>query len=117
MSLVQTVTTNNSCSDPKICLTPKQFGNVSAITTKCAPDALLPCFLKFTDYAIPRDDNSNMKCKQIARKPTEQARADCAGALAEQAATIPEKRWMARWEIDPAYYQYQACECLQASLH
>lgn len=117
--VLQTVTTNNSCNDPKRCHYPQQFGDLSAGIKKCAPDALLPCFLKFTDFYIPRDDDSNMRCKQIVRKPTEEARTDCAGPerLADQASAIPDKRWMARWEIDPSYYQYQACECLMVREH
>lgn len=111
----QVVTTNYSCSDPRVCLTPQQFGNASTGTKKCAPDALLPCFLQFTDYFLPKDDDSNMKCKVIVRKSTERARKDCEGPLGEQAASIPDKMRIARWEIDPSYYQYQACECLQVS--
>lgn len=111
---LQTVTTNNSCNDPQRCHTPQQFGDLSPGIKRCASDALLPCFLKFTDFYVPRDDASNMRCKPIVRKSASEARRDCAGPelLGDQAQSIPDKRWTARWEIDPSYYQYQACECL-----
>lgn len=112
------VTTNTSCSDPRICRTPQRFGDEPVSITRCTQDELLPCFLRFSDYFLPREDSSNMRCKQIIRKPADTAQHDCGGsgpgqlgALAQQ---IPDKsrdRW-ARWEVDPAYYQYQACECL-----
>jgi hypothetical protein len=114
---VQTFTTNFSCSDPRLCRTPQQFGDPTQPERRCATDELLPCFLRFSDYHLPREDNSNMRCKEIVRKPTEQARKDCGGEqqLGGLASTIPYKstdRWSARWEVDPSYYQYQVCECL-----
>lgn len=30
---------------------------------RCAPNALLPCFLEFLNYDIPRQDDSRMACK------------------------------------------------------
>jgi hypothetical protein len=121
---LQTVTTNVSCTDPEVCTTPKLVGDPSARLAKCDKDQLLPCFLTFTDYMLPRDDNSNMRCKIILRKPTQQAQRDCRDGegpqqLGGQAADIPDvstDRTMARWEVDPAYYQFQACECLIVSL-
>lgn len=120
--LLQTVTTNVSCTDVDYCTTPEEFGNASAAAQRCAPDQLLPCFLMFTDYTVPREDASNMKCKAITRKPTKQATEDCAGpaphGLGAEASLLPavsSDRWMARWELDPSYYQFQSCECLLVS--
>jgi hypothetical protein len=120
--LPQNLTTNVSCSDPERCTTPQQFGDPDAPISKCTRDQLLPCFLKFADYAVPREDSSNMKCQPIMRKPVEQAQQDCAGSgpqqLGEQATNIPARptdRMTARWDIDPSYYQYQTCECLLVS--
>jgi hypothetical protein len=118
----QNLTTNVSCSDPKRCTTPQQFGDPDAPIAKCQRDQLLPCFLRFSDYAVPREDSSNMKCQTILQKPVEQAQQDCGGSgpqqLGEQASNIPERstdRMTARWDIDPSYYQYQTCECLLVS--
>jgi len=117
------VTTNLSCTDPDVCTTPQKFGDEAAPVLHCEPGELLPCFLKFTEYTVPREDNSNMKCKVIMRKPKQQAQQDCSGSgpqrLGAQADSLPETatdRWIARWDIDPAYYQYQACECLLVRL-
>lgn len=63
-----------------------------------------------------------MKCKGVMRKPVEQAQQDCAGSdpqqLGDQASSIPTDtlKWGTRWEMDPAYYQYQACDCLLVSV-
>lgn len=115
------VTTNYSCSDPRICTTPQQFGDPSVPIMRCTQDELLPCFLRFSDYFLPREDSSNMKCKQIIRKAADAAQRDCGGSglgqLGDLSQQIPDKpvdRW-ARWEVDPAYFQYQACECLLVS--
>lgn len=114
----QTLTTNASCTDPAYCTTPTVFGDESELLKHCTQEELLPCFLKFSDYSVPREDSSNSKCKFIMRKSSEQARRDCASQLGDQASSISEgstDRWLARWEIDPSYYQYQACECLLVS--
>lgn len=120
--LSQTITTNVSCTEPARCTHPQQFGDPNGATTRCSRDQLLPCFLRFADYAVPREDSSNMKCKPILRKPLAQAQQDCAGSgpqqLGEQASNIPEKptdRLTAQWDLDPSYYQYQTCECLLVS--
>lgn len=58
-----TVTTNASCSDPGRCKTPKRFGDEVTGQHVCSEQEQLPCFLKFSDYLLPREDASNMRCK------------------------------------------------------
>lgn len=116
-----TVTTNYSCSDPKRCTTPQLFGGNDTTVRRCSDDQLLPCFLMFSEYAIPREDASNMRCKYIVRKRPDQALADCEGAadgyqLGDQAPNLPDivrEGSEQQWVVDPAYFQYRACTCLQ----
>lgn len=119
------ISTNNSCSDPERCRTPRTFGNADSRYQVCKKDELLPCFLRFSDYLVPRDDESNMRCKLIQRRPVEEAKANCGGpngnvSLGEQAAQLPEytvsDRQQQMWYVDPGYYQFQVCECLLVSL-
>jgi hypothetical protein len=58
-----TVTTNQSCSDPERCKTPQRFGSAEAQQHVCSEAEQLPCFLRFSDYVLPREDASNMRCK------------------------------------------------------
>ncbi|KAF6265314.1 hypothetical protein COO60DRAFT_1039404 [Scenedesmus sp. NREL 46B-D3] len=58
-----TVTTNASCSDPARCKTPRRFGDVEAQQHLCSEEQQLPCFLRFSDDELPREDASNMRCK------------------------------------------------------
>jgi hypothetical protein len=116
------ITTNNSCSDPDRCLTPEQFGNNKTRLQQCPHDQLLPCFLHFSDYLVPRDDNSNMRCRYIVRRNWDAARRTCASgattALGEQASSLPDfvgERVEQLWHVDATYYQYQICDCLMVS--
>jgi hypothetical protein len=58
-----TVTTNASCSDPARCKTPHTFDDALAKQHVCSEEEQLPCFLRFSDYLLPREDASNMRCK------------------------------------------------------
>jgi hypothetical protein len=57
------VTTNASCSNPARCKTPRWFGDALAAQHVCSEEEALPCFLRFSDYLLPREDASNMRCK------------------------------------------------------
>jgi len=113
------VTTNNSCSDADRCTTPVMIGKPEDQYLACDQGELLPCFLRFSDYMVPRDDDTNMRCKYIVRRPVEEARKLCSGAgdtmLGDQAGQLPElgtDRMQQLWHVGPSYFQYQACECL-----
>lgn len=112
------VTTNNSCTDPDRCTTPAWFGNDTAVE-RCPRERQLPCFLRFSDYPVPRDDNSSMRCKYIIRKQPGDAKAACSGEgdflLGDQAEVLldsPPGALEQQWIVPPSYFQYQACECL-----
>jgi hypothetical protein len=112
------ITTNNSCTDPDRCTTPVTFGDPETRYQQCSPDQLLPCFLRFSEYMIPRDDQSNMRCKYILRRPAENAQQQCASTLGAQAQQLPDlggDRLQQMWHVDPSYFQYQVCECLLVS--
>lgn len=119
-----TVTTNASCSDPQRCTTPQVIGAEEARQRHiCSAEQQLPCFLKFSEFFVPRGDQSNMRCKAILRKDPEEASADCAASnpqsLGDQASLLPDTaadQHNQQWLVDPAYFQYQACDCLQVSL-
>lgn len=113
------VTTNNSCADPKRCTTPVMLGSPDTRYQPCTEETLLPCFLRFSEYMIPRDDDSNMRCKYILRRPVEDARKACESdqdtGLGTQAAQLPElgsDRLGQIWQVDPSYFQFRVCECL-----
>uniref|UniRef100_A0A383WDG8 Guanylate cyclase domain-containing protein n=1 Tax=Tetradesmus obliquus TaxID=3088 RepID=A0A383WDG8_TETOB len=113
------VTTNSSCTDPRECTTPETIGNASDAGVLCAPEQLLPCFLRFSDWMVPRDDASNMRCKVILRREPDNAQEVCAATsavgLGDQAGLLPAiwpDQAEQEWSIDPSYYQYQVCECL-----
>lgn len=116
------ITTNNSCSDPDRCTSPTTVGTADTRFHQCGRDALVPCFLRFSDYMIPRDDDSNMRCKYIVRRPADEARRVCGGAsdtgLGDQSSQLPDlgtDRLQQLWHVDPSYFQYQVCECLLVS--
>lgn len=117
------VTTNNSCADPDRCTTPVKVGDNATRYHLCDRNQLLPCFLRFSEYMVPRDDDSNMRCKYIIRRPVDDARGVCgeddgSTTLGAQAAQLPElgsDRLGQIWHVDPSYFQYQVCECLLVS--
>lgn len=113
------VTTNNSCTDPKRCTTPVMLGSPDTRYQPCTEETLLPCFLRFSEYMIPRDDDSNMRCKYILRRPVADAREACGSdqdtGLGTQAAQLPElgsDRLGQIWQVGPSYFQFRVCECL-----
>lgn len=116
-------TTNNSCSDPDRCKTPVVYGNNETRYHRCDEQQLLPCFLRFSEYMVPRDDDSNTRCKYIIRRPFEDARKACGGgdgntSLGDQAQQLPDfgaDRLQQLWHVDPSYFQFQVCECLLVS--
>lgn len=120
---LQTITTNSSCMDPERCTTPRTYGDAETANHPCPAEQLLPCFLRFSDYLVPRDDDSNMRCRVIMRLPVDETQRRCASTgaqgLGEQAAQLPNVSLTGNgaqaWLVDPSYYQYQACECLMVS--
>lgn len=56
----------------------------TASVNSTGPDAcsnaeqVLPCFLRLTEYTVPRSDASNMECPDVIRKPRSNIIADCA---------------------------------------
>jgi hypothetical protein len=84
---------------------------------------VLPCFLRFTEESLPKDDSSNMRCKLIARRPSDEARAACStgqlpfglGAEGENLPEISRTASEQSWVLDPSYYQYRGCTCLLVS--
>lgn len=118
------ITTNASCTDPDLCRTEVvvtgEAGNGTAL--QCTEEQLLPCFLQFSDIAVPREDASNMRCKYIVRKTPEHAKLDCAQEeygsyfLGESVQYLPgvvKDSTQQSWLVEPAYYQYRECSCLQ----
>lgn len=60
-----------------------------------------------------RDDESHMACRPIRRKPPGQVLADCAPeGESGNASTVAEGLASQTWAMDPAYYQYRNCRCL-----
>ncbi|WIA12661.1 hypothetical protein OEZ85_006309 [Tetradesmus obliquus] len=85
---------------------------------QCDDSMLLPCFLFFSKVTLPRIDNSNMACPVILRRPRDEAVAACEGdsasQLGEQAGNIAEVAAAQQtWDIDPSYYQFRPCRCLE----
>eukprot|EP00878_Enallax_costatus_P010339 GHUV01010792.1.p1 GENE.GHUV01010792.1~~GHUV01010792.1.p1 ORF type:complete len:435 (+),score=60.06 GHUV01010792.1:1207-2511(+) len=115
------VTTNASCNDPTRCTTPSLISGESHPGAVCSDEELLPCFLRFSNDSMPREDSSNMRCKFIMRKPPEQAKIDCAqrsgaytlGNSAQYLPDIVKDSTEQSWIIHPSYYQYRGCTCLQ----
>mgnify|MGYP001806890798 CR=1 FL=1 len=89
---------------------------------RCTSEQLLPCFLSFSEYMVPRDDDSNQRCNYIIRRQPADALASCSAggnnSLGEQAVQLPDlgpDRLEQMWHIDPSYFQFQVCECLLVS--
>lgn len=59
-----------SCSAPSV---------NSTSSDQCRQDELLPCFLEFSSYTVPRADASNMQCPTISRKTRAEIVQDCNG--------------------------------------
>jgi hypothetical protein len=67
---------------------------------------------------LHRDDDSHMACRPIRRKPPGQLVADCGpegegGNSSSEAAA--ESLSDQTWSMDPAYYQFRNCRCLDVS--
>ncbi|WIA42187.1 hypothetical protein OEZ86_009450 [Tetradesmus obliquus] len=83
----------------------------------CRDEQLLPCFLAFANYTVPRADSSKMACPAILRRHIEEARAVCAGEgpgqLGSQAHSVADALAADEqsWKIEPGYYQYRGCRC------
>lgn len=60
-----------------------------------------------------RDDESHMACRPIRRKPHGQVLEDC-GPEGESgnSSSVAEGLASQTWSMDPAYYQYRNCRCL-----
>lgn len=114
------VTTNASCSNPDYCKTPQLWGSTETIRHYCSPEQVLPCFLRFSEEALPLDNASNMRCKNILRKHPDQAKADCAdapgeyslGAESDALPIIERGASEQQWLLDASYWQYRGCSCL-----
>jgi hypothetical protein len=103
-------------------------GNATANSTaaeqpqqQCDDEQLLPCFLFFSKVTLPRTDNSNMACPVIMRRPKDEAVQACSGdgmsQLGEQAGNIADlASTQQTWDVDPSYYQYRPCRCLEVRL-
>jgi hypothetical protein len=83
----------------------------------CSDEQLLPCFLYFANYTVPRTDNTKMACPAILRRHIEEARSMCAGdapnRLGAQAHNVADALAADEqsWKIEPGYYQYRGCRC------
>jgi hypothetical protein len=87
----------------------------------CTDEQLLPCFLYFANYTVPRTDNSKMACPAILRRHIEEARSMCAGdgagQLGSQSHNVADALAADEqsWKIEPGYYQYRGCRCFSVS--
>ena len=107
------VLTSPNCGELERCTKPIPYGDDQAQYHVCSESELLPCFLRFSEYQIPRDDHSNMRCRYILRKEQQQAIEDCSGVLGDQASMLPNSSEAgATWLVDPSYYQFRECSCL-----
>jgi hypothetical protein len=105
--------------------TPERTAAAAANTSaaepqQCDDSQLLPCFLSFSKVTHPLTDNSNMACPVILRRPKDEAVHACAGEgahqLGEQAGNIADvQATQQTWDVDPSYYQYRPCRCLEVS--
>jgi hypothetical protein len=85
---------------------------------QCEDSHLLPCFLFFSKELLPRTDSSNMACPVIMRRFKDEAVQACAGdgvaQLGEQAGNIADLTSAQQaWDVDPSYYQFRPCRCLE----
>lgn len=88
---------------------------------RCSESELLPCFLTFSEHAVPRTDATNMACPAVERLPHGSAVEACAGSapwqLGEFASAVAVTQTAEQsWELDPAVYQYRSCKCLKVML-
>jgi hypothetical protein len=117
------VSVKASCNDALKCRSMEWVPANTTANQTCPADAVLPCFLRFTEESLPKDDSSNMRCKLIARRSPEEARASCVAgeppfSLGTEGENLPEISRTASeqaWLIDPSYYQYRGCTCLLVS--
>jgi hypothetical protein len=88
----------------------------------CSDEQLLPCFLYFANYTVPRADNSKMACPAILRRHIEEARSMCAGdgpgQLGSQSHNVADALAADEqsWKIEPGYYHYRGCRCFSVSV-
>ena len=86
----------------------------------CSDEELLPCFLKFGDRFVPLQDNSFLQCKPIMRRDLLDGYENCnetaSPDVKDGTMTIQEEELMRQqWQLDPSYYQYKTCKCLEVS--
>jgi hypothetical protein len=86
----------------------------------CSDDELLPCFLKFGDHYVPLQDDSFLQCKPIMRRELLDGYENCEETpppdITDGDVTIQEEELLRQhWEVDPSYYQYKTCKCLEVS--
>ena len=79
---------------------------------RCADKQLLPCFLEFSPFSIPRGDASHMACRPIKYKPHDAVVADCPPAALVSSPDSSQDVLEAQWDLPPSYYQFQGCTCL-----
>jgi hypothetical protein len=80
---------------------------------KCTEADLLPCFLEFERYTVPRSDDSRMACRPVRRKPADVASKDCPPAWLPAEPDLTLQALAPQWGLPPSYYQYQGCVCLE----
>ena len=94
---------------------------------QCPADNRLPCFLEFTDvYQQPPRSPSGvnasytgMTCRMVRRRTIDSAWEQCdrvgvrLAQPSEDDATGQDQTLMQSWDIDPFYFQYSACKCLE----
>lgn len=90
----------------------------SQSTYQCSDAELLPCFLTFSEHAVPRTDRTNMACPAIVRLPHDEAVVACSGSAPYQLGVLAPGVAVTQtgeqsWELDPSYYQYRKCVCLK----
>jgi hypothetical protein len=79
---------------------------------RCAEGELLPCFLEFSKYTVPRSDDSRMACRPIARRSADAVASSCPSGVLSSEADASAEVLQSQWDIPPSYYQYQGCHCL-----
>jgi hypothetical protein len=79
---------------------------------KCTEADLLPCFLEFERFTVPRSDDSRMACRPVRRKSIDAATQDCPPDWLPAQLEVSEQS-LAQWDLPPSYYQYQGCTCLE----
>eukprot|EP00775_Hariotina_reticulata_P004663 gene4663-4916_t len=97
-------------------------GAVISSWPRCPESELIPCFLMFTNYAVPQRDGSNLACPLVIRRSTDDAIVKCSGEQPSQLGSqvyllreaaegdVPIEKQ--RWQLDASYFQYQGCHCL-----